>query len=49
MSLLRSAVEKQRWDLVAHTIILAAARTLCKGEHDAGKKEQKTRNKKESK
>jgi hypothetical protein len=26
MSLLQTAVEKQRWDLAAHTIVLAAAR-----------------------
>jgi hypothetical protein len=32
MRLLKLAVEKQRWDLAAHTIILAAARTLHKGE-----------------
>jgi hypothetical protein len=32
MRLLKLAVEKQRWDLAAHTIVLAAARTLRKGE-----------------
>ncbi|HET6477907.1 MAG TPA: hypothetical protein VFF92_02375 [Dehalococcoidales bacterium] len=32
MKLLKLAVEKQRWDLAAHTIVLAAARTLGKGE-----------------
>jgi hypothetical protein len=31
MSLLRLAVEKQRWDLVAHTIVLATAMMLSKG------------------
>lgn len=31
MKLLKLAVEKQRWDLAAHTIVLAAARTLNKG------------------
>jgi hypothetical protein len=31
MSLLRLAVEKQRWDLAAHTLILAAARVLNQG------------------
>jgi len=28
MRLLRLAVEKQRWDLAAHTIVLATARLL---------------------
>ncbi|MFC1992971.1 hypothetical protein ACFLV3_04085 [Chloroflexota bacterium] len=28
MRLLRLAVEKQRWDLAAHTIVLATARVL---------------------
>jgi hypothetical protein len=28
MRLLRLAVEKQRWDLAAHTIVLATARQL---------------------
>ncbi len=32
MRLLRLAVEKQRWDLAAHTIILATARILSKGD-----------------
>jgi len=32
MRLLKLAVEKQRWDLAAHTIVLAAARTLNKGD-----------------
>ena len=32
MRLLRLAVEKQRWDLAAHTIVLATARTLNNGE-----------------
>jgi hypothetical protein len=41
MSLLKMAVEKQRWDLAAHTIILAAARVLSKGEPDAGIKRKK--------
>lgn len=31
MSLLKLAVEKQRWDLAAHTIILAAVRVLNQG------------------
>ena len=41
MSLIRFAVEKQRWDLVAHTIVLAAAKALNKGEPDARKNRQK--------
>jgi hypothetical protein len=32
MRLLRLALEKQRWDLAAHTIVLAIARTLDKGD-----------------
>jgi len=32
MRLLRLAVEIQRWDLAAHTIVLAAATTLKNGE-----------------
>ena len=32
MRLLRLAVEKQRWDLAAHTIVLATARRLNDGE-----------------
>jgi hypothetical protein len=31
MRLLKLAVEKGRWDLAAHTIVLAAARTLKGG------------------
>lgn len=41
MSLLRLAVKKQRWDLAAHTIVLATVRVLSKGEPDAGKSKQK--------
>jgi len=41
MSLLRLAVKKQRWDLAAHTIVLATVRILNKGELDAGKSRQK--------
>ena len=45
MRLLRLAVEKQRWDLVAHTIVLAAARSLDKGERpDAKQNSQKNGN-----
>jgi hypothetical protein len=43
MSLLRLALEKQRWDLAAHTIVLAAARTLKQGVPDAGKTGRKKR------
>ena len=32
MRLLRLAVEKQRWDLAAHTIVLATASVLEKGD-----------------
>ena len=32
MRLLRLAVEKQRWDLAAHTIVLATATILKNGE-----------------
>ncbi|MFC1961777.1 hypothetical protein ACFLWN_01845 [Chloroflexota bacterium] len=31
MRLLKLAVERQRWDLAAHTIILATAKILHKG------------------
>ena len=36
MRLLRSAVKKQRWDLAAHTIVLATARQLKSGERNNG-------------
>jgi len=32
MRLLRLAIEKQRWDLAAHTIVLATARVLHNGD-----------------
>ena len=32
MRLLQIAVEKQRWDLAAHTIVLATARVLKNGD-----------------
>ena len=32
MRLLRIAVENQRWDLAAHTIVLATARVLKNGD-----------------
>ena len=49
MRLLKLAVEKQRWDLAAHTIILATARTLV-GERrtDAGTRKTKPQDKPES-
>jgi len=34
MRLLRLAVESQRWDLAAHTIVLATARVLTDGVKD---------------
>ena len=44
MRLLRLAVETRRWDLAAHTIVLATARRLNNGEKlDAGRREQKKR------
>jgi hypothetical protein len=44
MRLLRLAVEKQRWDLAAHTVVLATARILSKGDRpDAGRNGQKKR------
>ena len=41
MRLLRLAVKEQRWDLAAHTIVLAAARILNREEPDAGRNRQK--------
>ena len=50
MRLLRLAVEKQRWDLAAHTIVLATVRTLNKGDGpDAGKKQKNRDHKGQSK
>jgi hypothetical protein len=40
MRLLRLAVEIQRWDLAAHTIVLASARVLKEGERPHGGKSQ---------
>ena len=37
MGLLKFAVEKQRWDLAAHTIVLATARVLNQGVKPHGK------------
>ncbi|MBA7652721.1 hypothetical protein ES703_60560 [subsurface metagenome] len=51
MRLLRLAVEKQRWDLAAHTIVLATARLLKNGDrpHASRNKEKKGRPKGQSK
>jgi hypothetical protein len=38
MRLLRLAVKKERWDLAAHTIVLATARQLKNGEKLNGKR-----------
>ena len=46
MRLLRLAVETQRWDLAAHVIVFAAAKTLQNGERpnpNAKAKEKKRR------
>lgn len=44
MRLLRIAVEKQRWDLAAHTIVLATASVLKNGDKPhASKSRQKKR------
>ncbi|MFQ6122581.1 MAG: hypothetical protein ACE5LA_05945 [Dehalococcoidales bacterium] len=50
MRLLRLAVENQRWDLAAHTIVLATARRLNDGEkpHANKSKEKKRRPKGQS-
>ena len=47
MRLLRLAVENRRWDLAAHTIVLATARRLNDGEkpNDKGSKAKKGRSK----
>jgi hypothetical protein len=44
MRLLKIAVVSGRWDLAAHTIVLAAARRLKNGERPyAGRSKEKTR------
>lgn len=44
MRLLRLAVEIKRWDLAAHTIVLASAKVLKDGERpDGGKNKAKKR------
>ncbi len=40
MRLLRLAVEIKRWDLAAHTIVLASARILKNGDRPDGRKGQ---------
>jgi hypothetical protein len=37
MSLFSSALKKERWDLAAHIIVLAAVRALGRGEQTNGK------------
>ena len=51
MRLLKLAVEIQRWDLAAHTIVLAAARIIRNGErpHVSRGREKKGRPKGQSK
>ena len=46
MRLLRLALEKQRWDLAAHTIVLATARMLGKGDKPDVNSNRKIKNKK---
>ena len=50
MRLLRLAIEKQRWDLAAHTIVLATARALNGGDkpHASKNSEKKRRPKGQS-
>jgi len=43
MRLLRLAVETQRWDLAAHTIVLATARRLNNGEKPHANKSKEKR------
>ncbi len=47
MGLLRLAVKQQRWDLAAHTIVLATVRVLNQGVKPNGRegKEKKRRTK----
>ena len=47
MRLLKSAVRNNRWDLAAHTIVLATARQLKNGvkANDSGKKKEIRRSK----
>ncbi|MBA7486062.1 hypothetical protein ES707_21615 [subsurface metagenome] len=48
MRLLRLAIENQRWDLAAHTIILATAKILNNGDKPHASKEKKRRPKGQS-
>ena len=49
MRILKLAVKKQRWDLAAHTIVLATARQLESGrEPNAKEREKKGRTKRKS-
>ncbi len=50
MRLLRLAVENRRWDLAAHTIVLATVRLLNNGDkpHASRSKEKKRRPKGQS-
>lgn len=41
MRLLRLAVETKRWDLAAHTIVLASAKVLKNGDRPHAKREEK--------
>ncbi len=41
MKLLRLAVDKQRWDLAAHTIVFVAARLLSNGDKPHAKKSRR--------
>jgi len=46
MKVLKTAIETQRWDLAAHTLVLGAARVLQERKNGAGKNgktEAKTR------
>ncbi|MBA7683236.1 hypothetical protein ES703_91597 [subsurface metagenome] len=45
MRLLRLAVESQRWDLAAHTLVYATARALSNGDklHASKSREKKRR------
>jgi hypothetical protein len=51
MRLLRLAVETERWDLAAHTLVLAAARILSNGDQTyvSRSKEKKGRPKRQPK
>ena len=51
MRLLRLAIENQRWDLAAHTIILATAKVLNDGAkpHASKSRQQKRRAKRQPK